>query len=723
MRFCLAACALTFAVAAYSQTPETVKVSVSIPGARATVVVEQLSAASGVRLTADREMDADVAVLVVKDRPLKEAMDMLAEAVDGRWLKSGSGWKLLPSAAKRRKDIQTQISARTGEIGKSIQEMDGSSSGSFNPFGGRSPGEEDKQSANQVAQAQRAILTSVGPARLAAIGRGERVVFSTSPTRMQVGIRVPGNAIQALVAQNNAAAAKYDANALEDEIPPMFRNNEFMKEIMQRAMPKPPVEIKSAPAKLIVAAGRRSGIFAWMGMSGPSVNISLLGADGSTLVTESHSLGGSRFGNLFPDVEHEEEKPTESKPIELPADAILASKLTMFGPDESEPEDREKAKALYARPAQREPLSIVQGAALAAYADVENVSVAVCLPDSMISNGVGADTGSVRAMLDAACTWEVENGWLVGRPEDPVAAREDRISRGSLQAAVSDAAKNGSVTLDVLASFAAANKYGDANALVQFYGQSIAPGLAGLSLMGGGNTAWPLLRLYGTFDAELKMIAQRGGTVSVSRLSPNQRAMLNEMVFSEGAVLQRGQGVAASRKDFDFFEMMEQGMSIFGGGGGSTEPTEVFGQGISPRGQIHIGAFDESAFQAAEGDAEIMSQTMTLGLDELALYQMLGRATQGTAVSGDIPRLTKVKVGSRKLMQFVFQLHPDVYLEGSLTDDKFGSGAQTHTMSGLPMSIKQELDARREQMSKYEMLFKMMGAFGEGQGRQDPPLN
>jgi hypothetical protein len=704
------------AAAIGGQNPLDVKVSVTNYGARATVVVSELAKASGLDLKADSVMDRDIVAIYTKDQPMKDVMDRMADTIQGRWAKSGATYTLKPDKNARDRLEQAELAKHNQLLGEAVE----ATRKQHNSLA------KEQQSDVLVDRLALELFAANGDADIVRLEGGERIVYSSSPTSMQKRLKgSPVKLILEMIKAHNVRAAQQQSG-VDDDLPDEFMSGP-MKEFFEKYKPKPLKRIEGQPAKLNMVVSSRVVAF----LSGrermlPGARFMLFDTNGNVLTSHEVWLQNSRRSSFARRFEHaasegevEQEKEQATHPIEMSRESMLFLS-SQFGQGNLSDEDKAYLDVLRSHPYENEPLKYGFGEALAKAAEALGKNGVFYLADDQLYDGGDATAEATLEALSDNSVLLDENGWITSRPMSQTTARKVRIDRRTLQTALQQRQKQGYLTLDQKADFAAKNPLADQGMFLFSIGyQSMEMSAPEL-----GGSDWKTLRFYGALNGLQRQTLKQGGQISMATLGGGAKAVLNEMVFGTETNLQVGQGSAKERRKFDFMEMMTGGMADAMSGAvpdAFKEPTEVFGNGLPTNGFIDSGAFNEPVFLPTSGDEELM-RIGSVGVEILALFQMITEATKGTEFGGEMPMMGKVKLGKRTAMQLVFQLAPEVYLTRNLNDDSF-AGAQEYAPSQLPEDVLAQISEQQKALAPMKMLFQMMGGMDMGGGRVDPPLN
>jgi hypothetical protein len=237
-----------------------------------------------------------------------------------------------------------------------------------------------------------------------------------------------------------------------------------------------------------------------------------------------------------------------------------------------------------------------------------------------------------------------------------------------------------------------------------------------------GQVDWNLLRFYGTLSATQKSSLQKGGPMTFGSLQPNQKALVTTMLFGPETDLSITDN--AKQQDVDpFTSMIMKQISRFGpgssGGDYRTEPTEIMPNGLPSSGYIQV-SFSSEPVGVPTGSSSSLGEFSTLGPMELGLLKMFKEDPKMSEMSGGLPTIEGLKVGTRSKYMFNFFVAPDIAQSGNLQDDRIPKDATTYKMNNLPASFQADIDRMAATMKK-NPFWSAIGSMGMGRQQQLPP--
>ncbi len=736
----LAAPLLLSALLAAQQTPTTQepdltkKVNYEANALPARRSVQELGAKAGVSLDVSQQMYSPVLVLRLTDVPLKDAMDRIAAATSGEWLKEEGGtYRLIRSNLVQNREANEERQAEIAEIRQAIKRfVDSQNPKPASPAAGQKADEEEEEEMDfqipgfgvggAAAKAIAKLVSRIDPSVLAAANDDSRIVFSTSPTRMQRPMPPNSGPVFAeLIAEHNKAAASRPERGQEEKTEEERQLEEFMKLVFGETRSDQPVEVQPAKALLIASKGR----FGF----GMSLELRLYGPRGKVVLRGSHTLmiRSGMFGEMMQaasGADPAKGRPApagEDKPIELsPTTRELVEYFRSFSSGNPSGKTSPSLEELLARPDLRDPLSFVPGESVLAVAKARNLNLVANLPDDMVSlfdfmfDRGGMTVNGFLNQLETSRETKVQikDGWMTVRPAKPENARKKRQDRSALAALIAAARSKGAPSLDDFAAYALRCEPPMQTPLAMTYLTVFAPNA--MSQGFGGPVDWDMLRLYGTLSIQQRQALADKAEIAFASLAPVQRGYVQKMAFGPDTnlkVLEPGE--QPTDEPGGFLEMMRQWapgrQDDF-----RQEPTEAMPNGLPPNGTLRM-TLTEETVGTASGQGAMLRMFGVLGADELALLRWFTEEPSMQQFGQMMPKIEGMRLGTRRAYRFVFGVARQVTFEHTLNDDRVDPKGSVIAMDALPEEMKSKIAKRLEQLKKSP--FPMFPAFG----REVPP--
>lgn len=497
-------------------------------------VLAEFSKRAGVELFCDTDLDEEPLILSLHAVSVKEAMDKIALACAGEWKKTEQGYRL-QSGAQAKALHDKAIQERADFFTKSIGDLE-KAWGCDKPFDDAAaerwaelliaesrgvPMDLSSKQNNPTARAFLRALRLLDPREVASLQVGQSVDFSSEPKAFERPLEGEETVFRLLVEEQERLGRVFD-KLLESE----------SLELQQRLRGRQ--SVKADPTRLIVHVN----------VDGPSRYV--------PMVTYPSFQAGNTYmdqtilGRPLPT--YEDGKPhipkrTDGKGLVLgPAAREIADHI----PDTeyqggllwnvkplSEP-----LKQAILHPTVTEPLSFATTDLVFAYAQQKGLNVALCPTDPCEKIAyTEAREGPITAEVFRGEMFKDEllisdtDGWLLGKPKDPLQCKENRLPRKELEAFYQSVANEGYVSLDSasrLESYAA--RYGDRD-LVDVATRC----LLGLEHPYPTGYGWyrPALRFLPTLTPEQRMAARKGTLrINVATLSGEQLRLFTDWVLS-----------------------------------------------------------------------------------------------------------------------------------------------------------------------------------------------
>ncbi|MFI5386847.1 MAG: hypothetical protein ACHQ50_12095 [Fimbriimonadales bacterium] len=724
MRTFLSFAVLALFSASFSQEA---KVTYTTPAVSAKKAVAGLAEKSGMKIACSTAMDKEILILRLQDAPVDQVMAQIAAVTSGTWSKEGETSYLVPNSSMRSGEeikLRQRLAAKIADALKKQADA-------FAKAAKTTPAQQPAVPAMFAGigagnEAMTKLALAIGANQLASVDEGGRVVFSSNPTRMQRSLPGGANAIiDEFVADYNkrAALAKQDEPAKNEVDPNMAAFMELFGNRMKKPQP-----ITTAPAKALVVASRR-GMF-----MGYTLELKLYDAQGKMLANSSLPLVTDMPFDPQSILKPAAPPKNEGQEIQLSALAKeLYSANRSFGSLGSGGAGNLKlSKELMVAlrdPVEHDPLSFVHSEALIATAQQRNEQLVADLPDGVTS--VFDDLVAKGKLTPESFLSDIKgedkaqiqegNGWIVISAANPVKARKERTDRVALRSLIQVAQAQGYLGLDTLASYAVSNEAPLEGAPASMmYVMLFAPGAMQQGMMGMVN--WEMLRLYGMLDSGQRQALRQGTRLQFGQLAPGQQTQVSKMLFGADEVLTVETQQPGRPKQDPLTELITSQIERYTGGNESdyrSEPTEVMAGGLPANGYIVVNFSTEPVAQAQTMSSDF-GRAAALGPMELGMLKFFKEDPSVSQLSGQIPTLDDLKVGSRSVYNFSFYVAPLVSEKQQLNDDIIPKDAPVYKIANLPADFQKRIDSMAASF-KGNPIWKMVGQMGVLGQRAVPP--
>lgn len=699
-------------------------------------VVADLSTLTKLNIQVAPTMANEIVILGVKDMSLRMLLKRLGEVTTGRWEESPERMVLVRDTAGMRTQEDLEYRKRLTAVQNDIKKL-------VACLAPKKPTEKPKKTPEQEewdpemvnemmgminsdAPAGRALIKliqGIGAAPFASLASGDRMVFATTPTRMQRSMPSGAPAIfDQLIRDHNAyvkSMPKGDPEQMEELDSEMTQRIQKFAERFGYGRENQTIDRPAVKAILSVEQEAFGGNL--------SVTMSLFDDKGNVMLNETGYLDTGDSGymsSIMADIPIPGEKPKpepkfpQEKPIEYSAltKARLEMRMNFMDPLAAPKMTPELREAML-NPERFDPLSFSESEALLATGAAKGWNIVANLPDGIAPafNMEGMPGMPAKAALTpsrhlhalqnngALKVIQVANELLVV-PSAPAQARRTRLSRAALGRVLRIADQNGTLTLDDMAAYSLVALPPMETPVATQYFMTFAP-----SVMTGGMAGmmdWNLLRFYGMLAPDQRQALLGGARIPLGQLSQPQQAMATRLLF--GAPVNLSVERPGEKKDDDDLEGLFGGfMGAFGGGAKTDyrdEPTELMPNGMPGNGYLQITAKKSNVVYSADKVPNMLSR-YGLGVDELALFAMMKEDPNMQEAGGFIPSLTQVKLGERTTYDIRLQVADGVARRGTLQDDRLPKDATVINMSELPASFTAEIEKRKEKWKKLGLPF------------------
>jgi hypothetical protein len=617
--------ALLVAIRLVQSTPVE-KLTYANPGARISVILQDLSKLTGTELKADKTLQDNALVIRFKDVEPAEALKRLAEAADGKWKTTQTGKLLsfdanLPTA-RYQAWLQKDTERRANEIRKATAKL----------------AADEDPTKRAIAQA----IQAIGIDELATSDRHVRRVYATNPAPLELPMPPLPDA-------SLAALAKFEQ--------PQRRRNQ--------------AQAPATPAASRLLLDFRPG------MMGLEVRRTVFDASGHYLGEDSEQLSQvSIMGMNTPSMGADDsmvddgDRPDQTKneqgadadpklsPLAQEFEAVAGGER--FGGGGAHAALSPKLKAALLDPLNHEPDAFI-GERWVHWAESKNLNLAVSLPEFVPAVGVAnpasmAPGDMMLKMLDL----QPKDGWLVAKPLRLDFAEIFTGAR-SVTALFSDAAKLLPTLKDTsqptLAQLEAAYRVATTRLGVNL--EILDPGLAHAVTMNLSFLTW-----MAALSPEDRQRLEGGAEIPVSTLNPQALQLLTAVVYSPEHLFQ-----------IPAFDSGPEPIDMSGSGEILDAQSDIFetaNQVIPAGATIKLTTKTQPAFRFANARAD---GPVFNGIEELA-----GEA----ATEGERP----IQIGQAQILTFTARMCAKVYQRINGWFYTFGADAPKYTPSQLPADLK-----------------------------------
>lgn len=717
MRYVLNIAVLAALAPAVAQTPDTevTYTTVAVPVKRA---VEEIAKATGAKIDVAAEAASETVVICVRDTPLSELMKRLADVISGEWRTDSDGIQWLSySPEKQKQEAAAEIAARQKEVAKAIKSMP------------RGPDREELARENPNYDVDLLdldagtkvvfqILDRISVADIASVGSGERLVFSSSPTRMQRPLGDVSEILSSFTKEHNKEARellkqlKIDEDRHPQTVEEKQRRREF--EILNGYGPGESnvSKIIDKPAKLLFIVGNGGEV---ADAGNLTLEVRMFDPEGRIVLST---------GLWLPVSDSVWTEPTDAGATKRTQ--IAFSPLTQelgrvfnFSDPANIPAPSQELREKLLRPDLYDPYSFGQSEALIELATAKGENVVCNYPDTLyllLDRERAQRYVTIENLADFLRSTRVldvkeADGWFIVRPLRPAHDRGIKVDRRALANLLAAAQRDGIPSLEDVAAYAAKCPDPRDTAWVMRYTALFAKAAFVNGLNGAEN--WDMLRLYGKLSQSERQSLRSGAGLSVGSLSPELRTLVAKFAFGfpvrlnvarptdtpvgpyMAYLLRRRPTIPADYRD---------------------EPTEVMPEGLPGNATISLRTTEENFVMPVRTGPDIThGKLASLDADALAMLQYVKERPAVRQDIGMIPEIGDVKLGNRRVLDFTFTFAPGVTHAETLVDDVLPSNAPILTLATLPDSFKAMIQARLAALRK-ENLYR-----GQGVPEAPPP--
>ncbi|MCX7799997.1 MAG: hypothetical protein N2109_06590 [Fimbriimonadales bacterium] len=634
------------------------KVSVTVVAAPLRSALQELSKAAGYTFVPLKALENEVVSLRLKDATVREAMDRIAKAMRAEWRAEQGQHRLTVGSDLARRLAAEEAKAAVAEIRAALGTP------------GATPGEDEPASR---------LAATLDPSVLASLQPNQRVVFASSPNRLQLAMpRATLAAAEREIARaqrDNEARLRQQAEQGPPQGPPGMRpsTEPVVKALLDVAhLPMPQDRLLVLEFQALDAAGR----VAWGAMR-TSVVRTAFGAVAATLPDSARFEIPARAAELARMLAAVSSPDAASVQVARPevsvAEGVAVSAVAVPGQLARSPGARlsDEWQQILTSPDTVEPHSLAAGPVLQAVAEAANVNLAAWLSDRAFSKF--GDLQRVRsaneALRVAAESWglssELDGGWLVVGPARPLLARAERIDRRTLAAALRLHRSQAGLNLDQKAAYVRQMPNGGfPDGLDRAYENLLGISLPGHQEQEQTTSERAMLAFYSALgQANLRALAS-GRVLPLGSLGPSARSIATQAMLLAGRTGLRMRG----------------GPPMLMGPMGQPDPTELLPEGMPPATPVAL---------------MVAQQPVAFGIDpntgsKVALSAVELATLRNPALAQNVRRrFERFVLGTRSQLVFRFQPLPGVEFVRTLSDERPLPRAREMTLDELPPQVFQ----------------------------------
>lgn len=701
----------TLALGLQQQADVSQKVTFSHTGGSLPKVLAELGGQTKLAFDVHPDVAKEVVFVQVSDQPLSAVLDKIAFVCGGKWFDQAGVIKLIVDPQARAREDQLVANKRLEGVRRGKKLLDERSK----PEKYEDEGETFETTPDAGTILINEIISQIPDMVLAAVKPGERVVFATTPTRMQRAMpRFNMARVNAWVKEHNDSIGAMEA------VPPEME--EFQKLFGDRFTPK---KFEGQPAEMMLIVSSSTNMWG----SGLTARLAIFDSNGkSALETSASLVDGDPMGMAEMAVpagvgdESTGKPPAEEKstPIQYPKEYEDLIKSFEAG-DNARGVQTEQFRQYLLHPEVHEPLAIPFGWALTCASRQSKVSMVGTLADD---DGVFYG-GKIHAVEDLKGQLldkldESQPGWWVVKPADPNLARNARIDRNVLAGFLAICEK-ANPTLDQFAEFLASSTGEFENSMVNMRIQTVRPGMGG-NIFGGLDM--PGVRMYGLLSQGQRAQLKQDRQIPFAGLSTKARAQAVRMLFGADSTGLTEFDSTAPQGRKSVLDDMSQIMSFGMAGGRSSlqlEPTEVMPDGLPGNGFLSATVENKPYVMALSEKGGANEFTIPLGIDELAMFRLMMQQPEFAAEGQQfMANFEQMQRGTRDEWTIRMHVAPAAVRLINL-DDLKPLGGDKFSIRQLPDDLEASVNQRANKL-KDSPFFKMiaMGASMGGQERIKP---
>ena len=716
-------------------------VTYSTRAARCSEVIKAIAEVSHTNLQTSPQMADEILAITVDGQLLGDVLSRIATVTSGDWKHEGDILRLVPNQQVRTQEDRALVARRANDFRKAIEARlknekeqaaamekllkqqtavapkpdksktdDGKSKveTKVNPPEGTP--EFDAASAYDMNIDEQLITRLLNGIDASVIGQmvpGDRLVFSTDPTRLQRSLsHDASDLVNAFILKHNDKVSKSPNLDMGE----MVGGDTSQMEDLRRMNQLRSAHIGAvAKVNLVIKSTTR------MGISMGDVELRLYDAKGNVVhfYLSNLGIGNSEFmadvkiasgPDGAPPVKA---APTTSRtPIEYSEDskALLAATRGSLSGGTSLKLSPEIRKRLM-QPDKYDPLSFTATDECLALAKKHGQPLIADISDdwdSAFSMG-GRDSNQTIEDLEArlkegrSMSIIPDKTWLVLKPSFPPESRSIRMNRSALTRLLRAATEKDIPSLDDMAAFAADSPDPSLGGMAIGYLMLFVPG----SMMQGFGSMvnWTMFHVYSQMSPEARVTLANGGRVYFANLPSQQRVAVESLVYGADSHLIVLDPTKKRDEALSFFSDMMPNMGA--DADYRTEPTEIAQNGLPNDGYFELQTTRQN-FASPQGtsDSPLMAMLGVMGPDEMAFFTMMKQQKGAEQFASMLPNFGKLKIGNETIYNFTFQLGSQVMFKRSLRDHVIPANSQIVSENNLPAEFQRQIDERMKVLKK-----------------------
>jgi len=635
-------------------------------------------------MEASPQTAGEIVMVGIKDVAPDEFRQRLAQAIGAEWTSKNGVWRLTRSAKQENEQIAAERLTRVKEIAEGMQIITAARS-TTPPF--------DQAAANRLAgklaalydkykghlsdagglqeliplQAQMpegrlasAILARLSPEQIADVGPGDRIVFSTSPTRMQRPL--PGD-VQPAVIGFLAELEMFD-KAIKDQ--------KLAGESFASRFGMPFADSTEEGSSLLVALARSPY------NNSLTVDVHLVGKSGKYVATSRTLLDLPKKAGTTTLL-------AEGKIALSDQAARFNRAIQGFQKGETFLKDRVLLEEMK-YPEKTDPLSYISADGVFNLAKSKNF--VACIPDdgfmepafTAVEKDGSLNLANFSRWITDHELVDQTDRWFVLTPKAPNAVRNQRADRTILGPFFRNAIAAGGASLDGMAEFAAS--------MPRRYTDSLVPMLAFFLLpdlnVGITDRNVEMLRIYGRLNLENRHALLGGKAQNFGLLNEASRADIADLVFrADSPIGIMSRSPVPAPVDGVFRGSLQ------------SEVTYVFANGIPNGAGITLYSRQETAV-IADGGTSPSSMYAPLSAGQLGMMLAMAEKADPSDPRTQV-KIDKFRYGSTVRYNFNLSLSETVSIGADVQANHFDRSGDALTYEQLPADFRAEVDKARAQ--------------------------
>lgn len=720
-------------------------VTLDLPVGPAHRIVAAVAKESGLNLKVEDHFAKDILFVRVQDVDVEDVLTKIAEVTAGRWRTQADGTRILgpdPGALnrheaefrkKRTEFLRGEMKIFVDETLQQWYKPEIPDYAQGEEYSEDLPLEDSRPDASAFLLAKCVAL--LNPSVLGTLKECERIVYSTTPTRMQSRLTVSTAAVAEYLARyNKEAKAAMDRMEASPRAQVAYEGLSAEEaKLVEDLFGGERVEYriqKTPPSKILVILSRDEDWYGgYRARSGVLAELLVLDREGAVIDGHSEYFDTDsrpmdeyyERQREYAHIEQQEtrgEKVTDYKsrfpivsgPVEY---SSLSQSLQAFRDQkgvQGAPTAKELEQAL-ADPEANDLLGFHVEDAFRSLGKHSSKNIVAYLEDGIAEFGDYKSVGRLsstqefyeRVRLKDLQVIRERGSWITMMPPSLEAARVWRVNRAALKTLVTIARGGKTPSLDDLANYAASSPSFWGNRVAAMHLVAANPDF--VQIVSHELLNWDVLRAYGLLTGHQRESALRGRPIRLNSLTARQRDAFRSLIYGANFRTKPVRKPSPNDEIYDLFQSVginsrRKTPATFAG-----EPTEALPWGIPDEATVTLSSLGDNVyrFPEMEDKSQELSDLGTTGFAFVKVF--LDFATDSDSSSVEVKKMFEsIRVGTRQTIQVTLHLSDLVGVTEPLIVDSFERASPRVSASQLPQAQLDKIAAAMARLRAHPII-------------------